>query len=135
MNLQWTEPALRDLQGIRDYIALDKPFYAARFIERIVNTVERLKDFPQIGRMVPEASRNDVRELIFQGYRIVYRSLSDRVQILTVVHGSRDLTRMDAKPGRWAKFIPQATPIVVQNTGDFCAVPTNYRVEVRRPPD
>ncbi len=98
MNLQWTEPALRDLQGIRDHIALDKAFYAARFIERIINTVERLKDFPRIGRMVPEAGRNDVRELIFQGYRIMYRSLSDRVQILTVVHGSRDLTRMDMKP-------------------------------------
>ena len=98
MKLQWTEPALRDLQGIRDHIALDKPFYGVRFIERIVNTVERLKDFPQIGRMVPEASRNDVRELIFQGYRIIYRSLSDRIQILTVVHGSRDLTRMDVKP-------------------------------------
>ena len=92
------EPALRNLQGIRDHIALDKPFYAAQFIGRIVSTVERLKDFPQIGRMVPEAGREDVRELVFQGYRIIYRPLVDRIQILIVVHGSRDLTRMNLKP-------------------------------------
>ncbi len=98
MKLQWTEPAVNALQGIHDYIALDKPFYAARFIERIVITAERLKDFPQIGRMVPEAGREDVRELVFQGYRIIYRPLTDRIQILTVVHGSRDLTRLDVKP-------------------------------------
>lgn len=48
--------------------------------------------------MVPEAGRENVRELIFQGYRIIYRPLVDRIQILTVIHGSRDLTRMDVKP-------------------------------------
>lgn len=44
-----------------------------------------------MGRLVPEADREDVRELIFQGYRIIYRTKPDRVQIITVIHGSRNL--------------------------------------------
>jgi len=45
---------LRDLEGIRDYIAIDSARYAALVIERIVNGVERLSTFPESGRMVPE---------------------------------------------------------------------------------
>jgi len=98
MILEWTDPAVNALQGIHDYIAQDQPFYAVRFIERIVVTAERLRDFPELGRKVPEADKNDVRELIFQGYRIIYRHKSNRIQILTVVHGSRDLARGTIKP-------------------------------------
>ena len=56
-KLLWSPQALRDLEGIRDYIALDSARYAALVIERIVNGVERLSTFPESGRMVPE--RND----------------------------------------------------------------------------
>jgi addiction module RelE/StbE family toxin len=100
MILEWTESAVSDLQGIHDYIARDQPFYAVRFIERIVVTAERLRDFPELGRQVPETDKSDVRELIFQGYRIIYRhrSGSERIQVLTVVHGSRDLAHGTSKP-------------------------------------
>ncbi len=64
MILEWTEPAVNALQGIHDYIARDQPFYAVRFIERIVATAERLRDFPELGRRVPETDKSDVRELI-----------------------------------------------------------------------
>jgi len=41
----------------------------------------------------------NVRELIVQGYRIIYQiEAGSRVIILTVVHGRRDLTRQDIKP-------------------------------------
>jgi plasmid stabilization system protein ParE len=39
-----------------------------------------------------------VRELIFQGYRIIYRTKPDRVQIITVLHGSRNLAAKEVKP-------------------------------------
>ena len=51
-----------------------------------------------MGRPVPEADRDDVRELIYHGYRIIYRTKSARVQILTVIHGSRNLAAHEAKP-------------------------------------
>ncbi len=69
MRLEWTDPALDALEGIRDYIAKDSPYYARRFIERIFDVAGKLQDHPRLGRQVPEAGRKDVRELIFQGYR------------------------------------------------------------------
>ena len=98
MGLEWTDPALDALEGIRDYIAKDSPYYARRFIERIFDAAEKLQDHPNMGRPVPEADRDDVRELIYQGYRIIYRTKSARVQVLTVIHGSRNLVAHEAKP-------------------------------------
>ncbi len=98
MLVEWTDPALDDLEVIRDYIAKDSPYYARRFIERIFDAAEKLQDHPQMGRPVPEADRDDVRELIFQGYRIIYRTQSDCVHVITVIHGSRNLAAKEVKP-------------------------------------
>jgi len=35
-------------------------------------SVDRLKRFPKSGRKIPEAEEDDLREVIFQGYRIMY---------------------------------------------------------------
>jgi toxin ParE1/3/4 len=53
-RLVWTEPALQDLEAIADYIALDKPSAAARFIRRVFAKVELLRKFPQIGSVPAE---------------------------------------------------------------------------------
>ncbi len=47
MALEWTEPALDDLEVIRNYIGKDSPYYARRFIERIFDATEKLQDHPQ----------------------------------------------------------------------------------------
>ena len=97
MKIVWTEPAVADLTAIRDYIARDSEHYAARFIGRIIEAVERLETFPELGRRVPEAADRDVREILFRAYRIIYRITGERVEILSVLHGSRDLTRRSPK--------------------------------------
>jgi ParE toxin of type II toxin-antitoxin system, parDE len=43
------------------------------------------------GRAVPEADNPQIREVIVQGYRLMYRIEADRRLILAVMHGSRDL--------------------------------------------
>ena len=100
MRIEWTEPALDDLEDIRDYIAQDSPQNAAAFIQRLFDAAERLGDFPHQGREVPEAdsSPEDIRELIVQGYRIIYWPRTEVVQILAVVPGMRDLAGMTRKP-------------------------------------
>ena len=101
MRVKWTEPALEDMAGIQAYIAKDSPYYARQFIERIFETAEALEDFPELGRKVPEAEDSDnVRELIFQSYRILYFNQPNHVYILAVIHGSRNLAGMEHKP--WA---------------------------------
>jgi plasmid stabilization system protein ParE len=64
---------------------------AVNFINRIVEVAGKLRSTPQLGRVVPEFGREDLRELLFRGYRIVYLLKDDAVTILRVVHGGRDL--------------------------------------------
>lgn len=87
-----------DLAQIRAFIAADSPRYARQFVERIIGAVRTLREFPLLGRTVPEADRDDVRELIFQNYRIIYHVETQRTFILGVIHGSRDLTRPSNQP-------------------------------------
>lgn len=98
MKVMWSEQALRDLEHIRDYIAQDSPTYAQPFVERLLQATRHLPQFPQSGRPMPEAQNPSIREVIYQGYRIVYRLRSDVVEIVMVVHGSRDLTHTDNQP-------------------------------------
>lgn len=97
MKLVWTDPAVNDLRAIHDYIGQDSPFYADQFVGRLVLAAEKLFEFPNIGRHVPEAEAESIRELIFHAYRIIYRVDVD-VHILAVVHGSRDLSGTASKP-------------------------------------
>lgn len=99
MKIEWSARSRNDLRELKKYIGHDSPYYARRFIARIIANVEKLADFPDIGREVPEAEESeDVRELIFQGYRIIYLHQENHVYIVTVIHGSRDLSGMDDKP-------------------------------------
>jgi plasmid stabilization system protein ParE len=81
---------LRDLEGIRAYIANDSPRFADLTIRRIVAAVERLGEFPESGRIVPERHQRDVREVIVRNFRIVYRLRPDNAEIVTVFRGSRE---------------------------------------------
>ncbi len=98
MKIEWTEPALLDLESIRKYIRRDSEYYATRFIERVIEGVENLEKFPEMGRRVPEAEEENIREILFYNYRIMYRVETKRILILTVIHGSRDLSQKRPKP-------------------------------------
>ena len=95
MKVIWSEQALLDVEHIRDYIVQDSPAYALPFIERLLQATRRLPQFPFSGRLMPEANRPDIREVIYQGYRIVYRTGTQTIEIVMVVHGSRDLNNPD----------------------------------------
>jgi addiction module RelE/StbE family toxin len=92
MKVIWTDPAIEDLRALRDYIGRDSDFYAADMVEQMVLSVEKLLQFPRMGRVVPETQDESIRELLHQNYRIIYRITGERIEILTIIHGSRDLT-------------------------------------------
>jgi len=91
-RLAFAEPAARDLAGIIDYIALDNPAAARKVYRSIVESVERLRRFPDLGRpgRLPETRELSVAPL---PYLIVYEADAEAVKILAVFHTSRDLAR------------------------------------------
>lgn len=98
MRVEWSNYASDDLDELVRYISRDSAFYAQLFAERVVLATQRLKDFPESGRMIPEAESQTLREIILQGYRVMYRMETDRVLVLAVMHGSRDLVGQEIKP-------------------------------------
>lgn len=98
MNIAWSNTARNDLKKLRAYIGQDSPFYARQFIQRILARAESLNGFPNLGRRVPETDRDDIREIAFQGYRIIYKTTPDQIVVLTVLHGSRDLSNPVNQP-------------------------------------
>ena len=98
MEIEWSEPAEWDLGDLYEYIAKDVPLYAEQFVDQILETTNLLIGQPSMGRCVPEADREDVRELLFQNYRIIYQLKPEFIYIVAIIHGSRDLSQMDSKP-------------------------------------
>lgn len=95
MKIIWTELAVNKLEEFADYIALDKPIAAQKWVEKIQKSANKLKDYHQLGREVPEVRRQDIRELIEGNYRIIYRVESKRISILTIRHTKQLLTKSD----------------------------------------
>lgn len=85
-----TETAYADLEDIENYIALDSPAVARKFILRIFDKIDQLALYPLSGKFVPEINDSSIRELLLNKYRIIYQLNSgDRISILRVVHGAR----------------------------------------------
>ena len=91
--LTWTHQALEDLEAICLYIARDAPMMARVVADRVFRASAQLAEFPQLGRVVPEIGRPDIREVLVHNYRIIYRYRVEdsQVVVLTVHHGARIL--------------------------------------------
>ncbi len=89
-KVSWSNLALEDLRSIHEYITQDSAKYAERLIDRIIERVDALEKHPRMGRVVPEFSVEDIRELIEGNYRIIYRiETDDKIGIVRVHHSAR----------------------------------------------
>lgn len=88
--LHWTERAQVDLAATQAFIEADSPAYASVVVRRLISAVDPLRDFPNLGRAVPEFPDSSVREVVLRPYRIVYRIVSPEViHVLTIHHSAR----------------------------------------------
>lgn len=90
-EIVWSPQAIQDLESIKSFVAHDSPHYAELLTQKLFAAVERLKDFPESGRVVPEIGDPVVREILWRNYRLVYRLLAGNVEIVTVFHGALPL--------------------------------------------
>lgn len=92
----WSPQSLQDVDSIAAFIAKDSDQYASLFVLDVLQAVDRLSDFPESGRIVPEIKDPSIREIIFGNYRVIYRLGKRSVEIVTVHHGARllDLSRL-----------------------------------------
>jgi toxin ParE1/3/4 len=93
MKIFWTKEALLRLQEIEEYISRDNPISAIEFVDKLITIAETIIDNPRKGRIVPELSLENIRELLYQNYRIVYLVKKNSVDILTVFEGHQLLKK------------------------------------------
>jgi plasmid stabilization system protein ParE len=90
-KLIWSPSARLDLKEIATFIAEDSPLIAERFVRSLFEVVERIAEYAESGRIVPEFGEPTIREVIRRPCRIVYR-LNRRKRTLEIVrvwHGAR----------------------------------------------
>lgn len=89
IEVEWSPEATEDLESIAEYIARDSEFYARAVVSKILEASVNIRDFPLIGRMVPETGDERIRDRFIYSYRLVYRIEEKRILIVAVVHGKR----------------------------------------------
>ncbi len=89
VDIRWSIGAIDDIESISTYISRDYPEKASEIVKGIVDKIEQLRQFPNLGRKFPDRDDEKIREIIFKKYRIVYEINEDIVEILVIAHGSR----------------------------------------------
>jgi addiction module RelE/StbE family toxin len=98
VQINWTLQAKNDLKDIADFISKDSVNYARLQVLRIRERTNVLKIQDFIGKVVPEIDNYNIRQLIEGNYRIIYKVVSkQRIDILTIHHSARDLTKREIR--------------------------------------
>jgi len=92
MKIEWSESAKEQMKAIKLYIGQHSEEYAELTCRKIMKRIERIADFPMMGRVVPEYDHQSIGEVIESPYGIFYHIQPARIEILAVVHGRQDLT-------------------------------------------
>lgn len=88
-QITFAASAVKDLEEIREwYTEQQVPDVDERLLGEVV-LVERLADYPESGRIVPEFGVAHLRELVYPPFRIIYRLDDIRIRIVRVWRSER----------------------------------------------
>lgn len=85
-----TRQAREDLLAIWAYIAADNVSAADRMLDSIAHRCSLLAENPKLGRARPDIAP-ELRYSPVGSYLILYREVSEGIEVVRVVHGARNL--------------------------------------------
>ena len=88
-RVRFTPAARAQFLAALAYINADNPPAALALRQRSGESVARLRDYPESGRVVPEFPELPFREVVVPPYRFFYRVKSGTVWIVAVWHGAQ----------------------------------------------
>ncbi|MBI5460645.1 MAG: type II toxin-antitoxin system RelE/ParE family toxin [Gammaproteobacteria bacterium] len=96
MKIIIAHSALSDLQEIKTYyLGQGVPDIGQKFVNAILENVQRLRDYPDSGRKVPEFDQDRIREIIHPPFRVVYLRDAASVNLVRVWRSERLLSLPD----------------------------------------
>ncbi len=90
MKVVITDAAYASLQQISDFIYEHNPVRAISFINEIIDCCLALADTHKIYPLVPRYEQVGIRRCVYRDYLIFYRTAKDYVEIINILHGSRN---------------------------------------------
>jgi plasmid stabilization system protein ParE len=82
--------AIKDLEDLQAYYSAEGvPDVGKRLVVEIISRIERLSGHPLSGRIVPEFNVEQLREIIYPPFRIVYRHDKNKVRIVRIWRSER----------------------------------------------
>ena len=99
LEVKWSPEAIEDLESIAEFIARDSEYYARAVVTEILSVSRNVREFPLIGRVVPEIGDERIRERFIYSYRLVYQVEFEQVLIVAVIHGKRVLENVPERFG------------------------------------
>ena len=84
--------AQQELLQIKGYIAQDSQFYANKTVNEINKRINNLLLFPEMGKVIDKDE--NIRQIIYKSYKILYRFNSENIYILHIIHHSRNILNL-----------------------------------------
>ena len=86
MKIIYTSDAKLNLINIKKFIKLDNPSAANSFISKLKFTIEELDNFPYKYRKSIYFENENIRDMIFNGYTIIYQidKIKQQIKILEI---------------------------------------------------
>lgn len=92
MRIITEKRAQQELVQIKWHISQDSEFYANKTVNEINKRIDNLLLFPEMGKVINE--KQEIRQIIYKSYKILYRFNSNKVYILHIIHHSRDISNL-----------------------------------------
>jgi toxin ParE1/3/4 len=99
MRFRFSRQAEIDIEEIGDFIARDNPTRTVSYVRELRTRCRELTSFPAAAPVRPAYGKG-VRVAVFGRYLILYVVHHDLLETRRVVHGARDLTEDDFRPGK-----------------------------------
>jgi plasmid stabilization system protein ParE len=91
LKLQFVQRAATQLNEILSFIALDNPEAAGKISEQVIDLLEKVREYPNMGKVV--FRKMPYREVQAYPCRIIYRRLEKVILVVAVIRGEQLLRR------------------------------------------
>lgn len=89
VKIVWDKVALENLIGYQEFIAGDSESRALKWTKEILEKVDLLATFPELGKPVNFRDYEGVRQLTFENHLVFYSVKKDEIKILKFHHSKQ----------------------------------------------
>ncbi len=88
-----TDRYKRELRDIAFFIKKDKLSASIKFVQELKESINKLINFPRKYRKSKYFEDDNIRDMIFNGYTVIYEIFEDKIEIFTIFNQNLPLKK------------------------------------------